>query len=114
MLKKSDQIVEKKTRLKFQGRKRSKTGILSMMLFMVVFAGFLTASIISWKADGNAGIVVGYIGLGCLAVAVLGFVLGVRSLRERDILYFHPVFGLVANSIMMIALVALYLTGILL
>ena len=103
MLKKSDQIVEKKTRLKFQGRKRSKTGILSMMLFMVVFAGFLTASIISWKADGNAGIVVGYIGLGCLAVAILG-----------DILYFHPIFGLVANSIMMIALVALYLTGILL
>ena len=88
--------------------------MLTKLLFMVVFAGFLTASIISWKADGSAGIVVGYIGIGCLAVAILGFVLGVRSLRERDIQYFHPIFGLVANSIMMVALVALYLTGILL
>ncbi|MDE7325031.1 MAG: hypothetical protein K2N63_01940, partial [Lachnospiraceae bacterium] len=71
----------------------------------------LAASLISAAAKGQAGIVVGYLGLGCLVVAVTGFVLGIVSLREPDILYFQPVFGVTVNALLLLALVSLYLTG---
>ena len=50
-------------------------------------------------------------GLACLVVAVAGFVLGIVSLREPDILYFQPVFGVAVNALIMVALISLYLTG---
>ena len=51
------------------------------------------------------------LGLACLVVAVAGFVLGIVSLREPDILYFQPVFGVAVNALIMVALISLYLTG---
>lgn len=106
-------MAEKKTKLKFQGRKHSKKGICSMLISLLVLAGFITISLVSGLAKGEGGIVLGYAGIGCLAAAVFGFVLGIKSFREPDILYFQPVFGSVVNGIMMVVLVALYLTGIL-
>ncbi len=110
---KTDKKKEKKLNLNFQGRKRSKSGVFSMVLALAVLAGFLTAAVMSGLARGKADIVVGYIGMGCLLVAAVGFILGACSLRERDIKYFHPVFGLAVNGIMLVALIALYLTGLL-
>ena len=94
----------KKSRLKFQGRKHSKKGIAAMFLALLSFAGLSAASLISASAKGEAGIVVGYL-------AVAGFVLGIVSLREPDILYFQPVFGVAVNALIMVALISLYLTG---
>ena len=101
----------KKSRLKFQGRKHSKKGIAAMFLALLSFAGLSAASLISASAKGEAGIVVGYLGLACLVVAVARFVLGIVSLREPDILYFQPVFGVAVNALIMVALISLYLTG---
>ena len=62
-----------------------------MFLALLSFGGLVAASVISTFAKGQAGILVGYLGVGCLFVALVGFVLGVFSLREPDILYFQPV-----------------------
>ena len=102
---------EKKSRLKFQGRKQSKKGIMAMFLALLSFSGLTAASLISASAKGEAGLFVGYLGLGCLFVAIVGFVLGIMSLREPDILYFQPVFGVVVNAILLLTLISLYLTG---
>ena len=106
-------MAEKKTKLKFQGRHHSKRGMISMLLALLVLAGFIMTSVMSGMAQGAAGITVGYIGIACLVVSVVGFVLGIRSLRERDILLFQPVFGMVVNAIMMLVHVVLYLIGML-
>ncbi|MDE7326524.1 MAG: hypothetical protein K2N63_09640, partial [Lachnospiraceae bacterium] len=60
----------KKGRLKFQGRKHSKRGIMAMFLALLSFVGLLAASLISAAAKGQAGIVVGYLGLGSAAISV--------------------------------------------
>lgn len=109
-----DLRIEKKSRLKFQGRKHSKKGIAAMLLSLFSFSGLVAASLVSASAKGQAGILVGYLGIGCLFVALAGFVLGVFSLREPDILYFQPVFGVVLNGLLLVALVSLYLTGMML
>lgn len=106
--------MEKKSRLKFQGRKHSKKGIAAMFLALLSFGGFAAASLISASAKGQAGVLVGYLGFGCFFVALAGFVLGVLSLREPDILYFQPVFGVAVNGLLLVALVSLYLTGLML
>ncbi|MDE6873940.1 MAG: hypothetical protein K2P87_05735 [Lachnospiraceae bacterium] len=103
--------MEKKSKLKFQGRKHSKKGILAMFLALLSFAGLIAASLIAAFAKGQAGIMVGYLGMGCFFVALIGFVLGIFSLREPDILHFQPVFGVTVNGILLVALVSLYLTG---
>ncbi len=110
---KKDKKRFKKTNLNFQGKKRSKRGVISMVLSLLSLAGFVTASVMSGIAKGAAGIVVGYIGIGCLLVAAIGFYLGARSLRERDIRYLHPVFGMAVSGLLLVALIALYLTGLL-
>ena len=109
---KKDKKRFKKTNLNFQGKKRSKRGVISMVLSLLSLAGFVTASVMSGIAKGAAGIV-GYIGIGCLLVAAIGFYLGARSLRERDIRYLHPVFGMAVSGLLLVALIALYLTGLL-
>ncbi len=103
---------EKKTKLKFQGRKRSKRGIISMLLGIVAFAGLAVVSILSGIAKGAGGIVLGYVGLIDVIVAVSGLILGLRSLKEADILYFQPIFGIVLNGLLMLVLVSLYLIGL--
>ena len=84
---------------------------MAMFLALLSFSGLMAASLISASAKGAAGIFVGYIGLGCLLVAIVGFVLGIMSLREPDILYFQPVFGVTVNAILLVALISLYLAG---
>lgn len=84
-----------------------------MLLSFAVLGGFAAASIMSGLEKGNGSILLGYIGIGCLLAAVLGFILGVRSFKEPDILYFQPIFGSFINGVMIIVLVTLYLTGIL-
>lgn len=106
--------MDRKSKLKFKGRKHSKKGIAAMVLALSALAGFLAASVISAFEKGQAGIAVGYMGLGCFVIAVVGFVLGIKSLREPDIIYFQPVFGVAVNALLIVALVSLYLTGILL
>lgn len=103
--------MEKKSKLKFQGRRHSKKGIAAMFLALLSFGGLIAASLISAFAKGQAGILVGYLGAGCLLVAMIGFVLGIFSLREPDILYFQPVFGVAVNGMLLLALVSLYLAG---
>ena len=96
---KTDKKKEKKLNLNFQGRKRSKAGVFSMVLALAVLAGFLTAAVMSGLARGKADIVVGYIGIGCLLAAAVGFILGACSLRERDMLrYFPRSLGMMQNA----------------
>ncbi|MBQ9119868.1 MAG: hypothetical protein IJY09_07455 [Lachnospiraceae bacterium] len=102
---------EKKTKLKFQGRKYSKRGVASMLLSLVALAGFIAASVLSGMAKGEGGLLLGYLGMGTLIVSIIGFVLGIKSFKEQDILYFQPIFGSVVNGILMIGFVSLYLIG---
>lgn len=104
--------VEKKAKLKFQGRKRSKRGVVSMLLSLIVLAGFITASVLSGMAKGEGGLMLGYLGVASLVIAIVGFVLGVKSFKEQDILYFHPIFGSVVNGLFLLVFISLYLIGL--
>ncbi len=92
-------------------RRLGRQGGALEFLALLSFAGLIAASLIAAFEKGQAGIMVGYLGMGCFFVALIGFVLGIFSLREPDILHFQPVFGVTVNGILLVALVSLYLTG---
>lgn len=48
----------------------------------------------------------------CFAVSILGFVLSIKSFKEKDIFYVAPVIGVGSNGIMIIILFYLYIVGI--
>ncbi len=103
---------EEKTKLKFQGRKRSKRGMASMILATAALLCLITAAVLSGMAKGAGGVMLGYIGIAAFVVAVVGLVLGLRSLKEPDILYFQPIFGIVLNGLLALVLISLYLIGL--
>lgn len=113
MNKEKKEIKEKKLKLKFRGKKRSKRGLVSMILSILSVLGFVTAVVMSAMKRGQGEEIIGYIGILCLLATLIGFILGIRCLRkEHDILYFHPIFGLSVNSVMMITFLVLFLNGL--
>ncbi|CUH91954.1 DUF6142 family protein [Herbinix luporum] len=98
--------------IQFSGRRHTQLGILSAVIGLAVVAGFIAVSIISGINKGQAGIIIGVVGLLLFALSITGFVFSYRAIKQRDIYYRFPMIGLISNGIMMIVLMILYIIGI--
>lgn len=105
-------VFRKKGIVKFQGRKHSMHGILSMILGIIVICGLITISFISGMNQGNGNYLVGMIGLMLFVISIAGFIIGIRSFKEKDIFYVAPMIGVGCNGITMVFLFVLYIIGI--
>lgn len=105
-------VLRRRGNIKFQGRQHSKRGMISLLLGILVIVAFITISFISGTNKGSGGLILGIIGMLCFAVSIFGFILSIKSFREKDIFYVAPVIGVGSNGIMMIVLFSLYIVGI--
>lgn len=103
----------KKGTYKFKGRVHSKRGIISMLLAITALIVFLIISFISGKNGGNGGTWIGVVGLFCTLGAVIGFILSIKSFREKDIYLTAPIIGIGLNGILVIVFFSLYIVGVL-
>ena len=99
--------------IKFKGREHSKRGILSLLLGLLSLITFVVISFVSGVAKGKGGIELGLIGLLCAACSVVGFLIGIKSFKEKDIYLVAPIMGLGLNGVMLIVYFCLYIVGIL-
>jgi hypothetical protein len=67
--------------------------------------------IISYLSKGEAGIYVGSIGLTALVIALIGFVRGLASFKERECYYLFSKIGSIINVIIIALWVAIYMIG---
>lgn len=104
-------LFRKREMIHFSGRSHSKIGILSTIIGITVVIGFLAISIISGVMHGDGGLLFGLIGLLLFGLAIFGFVLSYKSVKERDIFYRFPIIGLVINGFMTILLLIIYIVG---
>lgn len=74
--------------------------------------GFVGLSIISGVYGGEAGLIIGILGIALFVLALVGFILSYRELKQRDIYYRFPMMGIIANGIMLIILVIVYIVGL--
>lgn len=105
-------MLRRKGTIKFQGRTHSKRGMISLILGFLVIVAVVTASFLSGFNKGNGSVLVGVIGLLSFAVAIFGFILGIKSFQEKDIFFVAPVLGVGSNGIMTVVLFCLYIVGL--
>lgn len=87
-----------------QGIAAALTGVCSVVLLNVLF-------VLSSKAQGDAGLFVGVLGMLDLAISIVGFVLALKCYKKEDIYMITPTLGAVLNGLMIISCMLLYVLG---
>ncbi len=102
-------------------RKRRKKGLdslpintsISIVCAAVNFIIIVVLTIKATTSDGNAGILTGLVGLLSIAIGGYGIYYSIKALKEDDNNYITvPLIGIIANSVLTLFLVVLYIIGI--
>lgn len=105
-------LFKKRESIQFSGRRHTALGILSAVVGIITFAGFIVTCFVSGIYGGESGFLIGLIGFLLFALALLGFVLSYKALKQRDIFYRFPMAGLITNGLMLIIFMVIYILGI--
>lgn len=111
---KEDTLFRKKERdgMSFHSRNRSVKGVAGFVLSLVVVAVFLVLCIFSATSGGEAGAVIGVIGLAVMVACGVAFSLCLKGLKEQDVYTRLPFAGLLISGTMFVVLFCLYVVGI--
>ena len=99
-------------RYKFAKKRYAKNGQISTILAVVCLALLLLASVVSFLLRGNAGVFVGGIALMAMLLSIYGFYLGLKGFSERDCVNTFCIVGAIANGVIMVGYLAIYLIGV--
>lgn len=102
---------QKAKSVKFTDKVHPIKGILSFSFAILGIVTFLVLSYLSYKSKGNAGILVGLIGVVALFLSVAGVILSVLSMRQKDIHYRFPIMGGILSSLLLIGYIIMYTFG---
>lgn len=105
-------LFRRKEMIHFSGRRHTKLGVISAIIGITVTLGFIILSIVSGVMGGQGGELFGILGLLLFALAVFGFVLSYKALKQRDIFYRFPLIGVILNGFMTVLFVIIYILGI--
>jgi hypothetical protein len=93
-------------------RPEASGGVAALLMAAISALLFLAAVIVSYLHEGEAGIVLGAIGLTGLLLAVVGFFIGIRSFSESGKSHRFSTLASIANGILAVVWLGLYLVGI--
>ncbi len=105
-------VKRKKEVFKFSGRNHSIRGLISVIIGGITLLALIILSVISSLSGGNGGLILGIIGMVLFVMSIAGFILGIKSCREKEIFYTAPVVGMVLNGFLFIVFFTLYMVGI--
>lgn len=97
---------------KFSDKSQTLGGTISTTMGVASLACLLFGIYLSFKADGNAGMIVGSLGLLAAMLAVIGTVIGFISFKEDDKFYFLSKLGTLLCGILTIMMTAIFMMGI--
>lgn len=83
----------------FTDKKNPKWGIMSSILGLIATVSLCLAIHFTYLNGGTAPMQYGMVVLLAILYAIAGMVLGIRSLTEKDIFRFFPIFGIVFNAL---------------
>ncbi len=117
-------MVEKKGRERYRRMQKRKSksykfsdkvhpikGILSFVFAAFGIITFITTSYLSYTTKGNAGLLVGLVGVMALLFCVAGVILALMAMRQKDIHYRFPIIGGILCAIMLIGYIMMYTLG---
>lgn len=92
--------------------RHAKKGIYSCCYAFVVFLLLLLMFNISYRKKGDIGMILGFAGLGTMALAGIGVWLGGRGMKEREKNYITCKVGIGINLTAFLGLMAIFIRGI--
>lgn len=102
----------KKRMYSFAEKKHSQRGLVSSILGGISLLIFLVLSYLAFYLGGEGGAYLGSIGLTGVIFAITGFILGLLSFRESNILYFFSKLGSILNGCVLAVWIFVILIGI--
>lgn len=96
--------------VKFRGRHHSHRAVTFLVTGIACLVAIPVLAVISAILDSGSE-VIGIIGFGLFAMSVLGIVMSVLSLKERDIYTNDAFAGIVINSAATLVYLILYIRG---
>ena len=97
---------------RFYEKPHTKNGIFSAVLAGISVVLLLTDLIISFAYRGKGGIIIGGIGLIAFMLSLYGFIMGMRSFREKSVSNLYSIVGSIGCGVMGVVWLTLFLTGI--
>ncbi len=102
----------KKRQYKFTDKKPSVRGMISTLYFVAAAFMALYAVCLSFKEGGDAGIIVGALGMEALFLSLIGFLIGIYSFKEEQVFLKFTWIGTVGNAVVWLILMGVILVGI--
>ena len=106
----------KRYRYAFAKKREAQQGKLSAVLAAVLAAVslvlFVTAVLLAFFLQGQYGYIVGGISLCAMLLSVYGFAMGLKSFSEENRTHKAGMIGSIANGIIMIGWLGIFLMGI--
>ena len=97
---------------RFYEKPHTKNGIFSAVLAGVSGLILLIDIIISYASKGKGGLVIGGFGLIAFMLSFYGFIMGMRSFREKSVSNLYSIIGSIGCGVMGVIWLTLFLTGI--
>lgn len=106
-------VKKRRERAKFSGRTHSKNGIASFSLGVVLSVMLVMLIDYTFAIAGTASLYIGSAGVFITLLSIVGFIFGIRGLKEEDVYKLSSSLGTLLNTIVFAALVAIFVLGIL-
>lgn len=97
--------------LRLTDKKHPKSAVLATGLAVLSFVIFAVICFLSGESRGQSGIEAGVIGIFCFAVSIAGFLLSWISLMQDNIRTLFPSIGVVANGLLVLFYLIVYILG---
>lgn len=102
----------KRYRYAFAKKKEAQKGKLSVGLAAASLLLFITAVWLAFLTNGTVGYIVGGLSLFAMFLSIYGFAMGLRSFSEEDRNHRTSMVGSIANGVIMIGWLGMFLLGI--
>lgn len=102
----------KRQKYKFAKKEYAKKGVFSSGLAAVSLLLFVASCVLSLGFRGAAGVYVGGIALMAMLFSVYGFYTGLAGFSEKNCSHAFCIVGAIANGILMVIWLALFLVGV--
>lgn len=104
--------MRRKYKYAFTRKKETEGGFTSLIFGGCSLVLFLAAAGISFFWEGHAAQWVGALGVMAILFSVCGFSIGLKSFQEKDRSYRFSAIGAMANGIISVGWLALFLIGV--
>lgn len=87
-------------------------GAASIVMAVISIVLFVAGVVCSYLFGGSGGEYLGAIGLAAMLLSICGFFIGLRSFSEKDRSHRYSTIGAMANGIISVGWLALFLIGV--